>query len=320
MKITILDAGAKFGLHPSWRQYGGPAQYYMFEPDQEEAKYLQEKYADRSDIEVLPTLLDATAGKQKLLIYAHPGGNSVFEPNDSLYWTDLRPGTSEIIDEIKVESVTVDGWAKEHGVQFDFMKIDVEGKEIEVLNGAEQQLKDHVLGVRCEVLLNSLYKDLEPTFGGVGEYLRECGFIFLNFDNFSGNSQARFSEFSNTDRFGMLIALDGLWIKPPSVIEGNMTADTVYKYAAFGLTNNVQDLAMSILIKAAEPGITFSDADASDEESLLACQWLEKEVAALLFSLRDTPRYDNDLLASTFKKIFKKEWVKPGEYYRRYPM
>lgn len=48
-KTTVLDAGGRYGLHPSWKPFTGELLYYLFEPDPVESKRLQKKYSRQSD-------------------------------------------------------------------------------------------------------------------------------------------------------------------------------------------------------------------------------------------------------------------------------
>ena len=42
LKITVIDVGARYGIHPSWKPYQGELSYYLFEPDKKEAHRLKE--------------------------------------------------------------------------------------------------------------------------------------------------------------------------------------------------------------------------------------------------------------------------------------
>ncbi len=49
IRTIVLDAGGRYGLHPSWKPFTGELLYYLFEPDSEEARRLRKKYTHRSD-------------------------------------------------------------------------------------------------------------------------------------------------------------------------------------------------------------------------------------------------------------------------------
>ena len=111
--------------------------------------------------------------------------------------------------------------------------------------------------------------------------------------------------------------MDAIWVKSPQYILERSKRDEVVKFALFCLANNAQDLGMKVLIDFTKAHGPILDQSGVPDPILVM---LEKQVASLLFSLRDRPRYDGVYLAATFKAIFNKNWVKPGEFFRRYPI
>lgn len=332
LKFNILDAGARFGIHESWLDYQGPAHFCLFEPDPEEAERLTGSYKDNPRVEVVQMALAEKAGYVVLNQLRHRGGTTILTPDSSArYWSSLRPNTGNIEGRIDVKCIDIDTWSKQRSINFDFFKIDVEGAECDLIRGAREQLTNSVLGVRAEVLLNSLYTDQGETFSTINSLLLSCGFMFLNFDSYFSNSQAPFSDLYTGERFGQLIGVDGIWVKPPEAVLRSDTSSTdpsrVLKLAYFSLRNGAQDYGMDLLINAAEQGLPMTlemfveDQDQGTRDAArLAIYQLEKEAARLLFALRDRPRYSADYLGSVFQKIFCRPWVKPGEYYHRYPL
>ena len=41
---TVIDAGGRYGKHPTWKPFRGELAYHMFEPDAVEAERLRLKY------------------------------------------------------------------------------------------------------------------------------------------------------------------------------------------------------------------------------------------------------------------------------------
>jgi FkbM family methyltransferase len=331
MKFVVLDAGARFGIHESWVGYDGPLNYFLFEPDPEEVARLKEKYKGNAALEVIGNALGDKDGEIVLNQLKHRGGISVLTPDySSRYWKDVRPTAGIIESTFTVKSTTIDGWCTQRNLELDFCKIDVEGSEVAVIQGGEQQLRNNVLGVRAEVLFNSLYRDQVETFSDINKTLISYGFTFLNFEKNFSNSQIPYSDLHIGEKFGQLIGGDALWVKPPESVlstdKGAINPCSVLKLAYFAMRNGATDLGMSLLTQSADKGVpmvvaSFSD-NVSDSKEIIeqGLFELEREVAKLLFALRDVPRYDASYLSSVFEKIFKKSWVGPGEYYIRYPL
>jgi len=330
--FSVLDAGARFGIHESWLGFEGPVTYYLFEPDSEEVLRLKEKYKDTATVEVMGMALGETEGELVLNQLKHRGGTSFLKPDyNSRYWKDVRPSSGVIERTITVPLTTIDSWCIDKKINLDFCKIDVEGAEAAVIRGAENQLRNNVLGVRAEVLFNTLYENQIETFSEVNKSLSSYGFTFLNFEKNFSNSQIPFSDLHVGEKFGQLIGTDAIWVKPIDSLvpaSGNTPINPyrVLKMAYFAMRNGASDLAMSLLQRSAEkdtPMISScfdKDPSGGEKELISALYQLEREVAQLLFNLRDVPRYEASYLSGIFEKIFQKEWVGPGEYYIRYPL
>ena len=66
-RTTVIDAGGRYGLHPSWKGFDGELDYYIFEPDQLEARRLAEKYARRADeVKVIGRAIAKSDGELKI--------------------------------------------------------------------------------------------------------------------------------------------------------------------------------------------------------------------------------------------------------------
>jgi FkbM family methyltransferase len=315
--ICIVDAGAKFGIHPSNRKFMDLADHYLLDADDDEIRYLKSFYKDFENIHCESLFLDSSSRSLTFYNYAHPGGHSAHAPDpENLYWSELRPNTSEITCESTVETTTLDKFVESLGRDIDFLKVDVEGHEVELLKGAGLSLKS-VLGLRVEIMINTMYRGLDPTFGTVYSYLANKGFVFLNFDEFFSNSFVPFSDFHTKPIFGQLNGADGIWVRDPRLVMEKNDPLEILKYSLFCFANNAEDLAMRVLLAHADRGALLK---AGKDMPDCLVEAVEREVARILFSLRDTPRYGTIFLAETYEKLFAKSWVKPGEYYKRYPL
>ena len=71
---------------------------------------------------------------------------------------------------------TLDHQLERHGLDdVDFIKVDTQGSELFVLQGASQVLGQHVVGVEVEVEFASIYGG-QPLFADVDRHMREHGF------------------------------------------------------------------------------------------------------------------------------------------------
>ncbi|MCB0955487.1 MAG: FkbM family methyltransferase [Ilumatobacter sp.] len=181
--LSVIDAGARWGVADIWQQLGTAVRVVGFEPDVAEALRLQERYEDDPTVSIEPIALGERAGTFTLHITADASGSSLFRTD--LDETD-RTGRvrsrehSEMVDAIEVPVVRLDAWAAEHGLErMDVLKMDVQGAEADILRGAGDLLHRTRL-VLTEVHLNPMYVGA-PLFGEVDALLRAAGFLLWNF-------------------------------------------------------------------------------------------------------------------------------------------
>src|SRR5207248_2510884 len=73
-------------------------------------------------------------------------------------------------------------WAHQAGVdRVDFIKLDTQGSELDILQGAGFLLDD-CLGLQLEVMFSPLYEG-QPLFADVDTYLRSRGFVLWRLDS-----------------------------------------------------------------------------------------------------------------------------------------
>src|SRR5882762_2633990 len=135
LNCVVVDAGARYGLHPSWAELRGLADFHLFEMDADEAARLQHKYEKDARITVYPVALYSSDTTLTYRVSEHHALNSVFESNDDLLRKNeylLRDFTA--IEERSVPARTIDSLFAGEAVHF--IKLDIEGAEYEALKGA----------------------------------------------------------------------------------------------------------------------------------------------------------------------------------------
>jgi hypothetical protein len=117
----------------------------------------------------------------------------------------------------------------------DFMKIDIQGGELNALLGAEGLLSD-VLGLELEVEFVELYST-QPLFGNVCEFLYEKGFEFIDFVNL-----CRW-ERDKHNGFGQCVFGDALFLRTPEKLDyTNISLDKISSYLSILLIYRRYDL------------------------------------------------------------------------------
>jgi FkbM family methyltransferase len=173
--VVALDVGCRDGVRPAWRELGPNALLIGFDPDPAECSRLNDAAPDPARERYEPVALAASDGEATLHLTVDAQSSSLYPPNSralSRYpelWRHEARGTQTIT------TSTVDSWARHAGVEaIDALKVDVQGAELDVLRGAEQQLAS-VRVIEAEVEFQELYEG-QPLFNDVESFLRDRGF------------------------------------------------------------------------------------------------------------------------------------------------
>ena len=177
--LTLIDVGARGGLQRNWRDAEKHLRIIGFEPDPEEYARLANR-KDPARTTCINAALHRAPGEQVLNV-GHLGGTSSFlEPDWDFINRFPDPQRYEVVQRVPVKVETLDRALGEHGVHDpDFAKIDTQGAELAILEGAAAALRDALFGVELEILFGSLYVG-QPGFGELDELLRAAGFQLMD--------------------------------------------------------------------------------------------------------------------------------------------
>lgn len=320
---VVIDAGARYGMHPTWQKFGGPIRYFAFEPDKLEVDRLRQK-SHPIGFEIIGCGLAKERGKRDLHITKHRGYSSFLEVDPESEWfARYRPGEGEVESILRVDTCSIDGFAEERKLAVDFLKVDTEGTELEVLEGAEGQLSTNIMGVRINVNFQAGYKD-QALFTDIHTFLAKSEFILLNIDYF-GRGLPCYGLFRNPDplsldneRYGILFATDGVWLKRYSwlVRQYHQNSDAfayrTLKYAYFCFLNHAADVGLNTLVRfVKEQGGVFSS-EVMNSKLYLS---LRKVYAGFLGRWRVYPDDQWELARSSFKTIFGLDLAAGNKYW-----
>jgi FkbM family methyltransferase len=307
---TVADVGARYGIHPSWNGYDAPLRYIAFEPDPEEAARLRQIYENTAafSYEVLETALDKSKGQRDFYLLKHRGLSSCLKPDlNSECFRHLKPGQAEIEKIIKIETQSGDDVFSGLGVVPDFLKVDTEGTEQDVIEGCEALLSKGVLGIRSSCNFQPCFIG-QRLFSDSHAFLIARGFVLLNLD-YKGFGYPRLGLFRKPDpienedhRYGILVAADAVWIRNPDSLATTFgkeeAAAARLKLSAFCFFNNAPDLAIDLLREGAEAGLP----EAATSSRLY--KMLRLRSARFLGRYRTVPDEQWERASCIFKTIF----------------
>ena len=212
--FQLVDVGCSGGIDRQWRRLGRGLRALGIDPDVAEIERLKAKERNPG-----VTYLNAFAGiapdhpfaikkegkpdldrnpwpRLSTLRYmelAYPKNQQVTdkEKRSANLWPDTRLADPE-------SPVIVPEYLKSSGVtSLDFLKIDVDGKDFDVLNSLDEALADlGVLGVGIEVRFWGSHEETDGTFHNVDRFLKAHGFELFNLSIRRYSTSALPSRFS----------------------------------------------------------------------------------------------------------------------------
>ena len=161
------------------------SQIVAFEVDKDLCEQLNEK--TKPGITYYPVALGRTEKKAPFYITNNPICCSLYKPNEKLIslYNNMEVAMLKAVDSI--ETVSLDYFMKEKGIEAaDFIKIDIQGAELDVFKGGTQTLKE-VVAIVSEVEFIPHYID-QPLFGDVCTFLAQKELMFHKFLGMAGRT------------------------------------------------------------------------------------------------------------------------------------
>ena len=131
------------------------------------------------------TYFNAAVGRRDerrvLYMTRNAGCSSLLPPNQTLYGQFKNCSADlEVIAKRDLDTVSVDAFLPKSGIgTIDFLHLDTQGTELEILQGARGFLSNSIVCVKCEMEFVPLYEG-QALFGDVDPFLRQHGFVLFD--------------------------------------------------------------------------------------------------------------------------------------------
>jgi len=226
--LQLVDIGASGGLQNHWQAAEKYLQVIGFEPDEREFSNLISSEQSNA-IRYLNTALYKKAARLDFFLAKKQMVSSILKPNRSFLDDFPEANRFDIEKTIKLQADSIDHQFEKHQIKdVDFIKIDTQGSELSILEGANNILKNSVFGLEIEVEFSEIYKN-QPLFSEIDNFIRKFGFQLFDLkpyywkrkagQEYGGNKgQLIFADalyFRNIDKFNSSICFnqDDTWKK-----------------------------------------------------------------------------------------------------------
>jgi FkbM family methyltransferase len=184
--LSFLDIGARGGVHDIVEPISKITSVIGFEPNIAECQRLMQNplvINPWHTFSLEQVALFSDERQSNFFEVIEPNNSSIYEPNPVLT-NRYGMGKWAVKGKSKIAVTTLDNVHKskygESQYSGEFIKIDTQGSEYDILKGAECLLKQTTVCVMVEVSFCELYKN-QKLFSEVEIFLRNCGFSFYGF-------------------------------------------------------------------------------------------------------------------------------------------
>ena len=170
----------------------------------------------------------------------------------------------EIREVITMSTVALDDYLPKVGVEtVDFMELDTQGTELEILNGAKNLLEESVLGLKIEAEFYQFYEG-QPLFGDLDAFARSCGFMLFDMSRYH---YRRKDTPLNLKTRGQLVYGHAIYLKDYHFLPEFLKIEKGIKLCMIADYYGFLDYAYEVALHLS---MTQSDSSTSDDAELVA--------------------------------------------------
>lgn len=239
--LIYVDVGASGGIHKRWYQFGSGVKSILFEPDKKEFEKLASNESENAII--VNSALAEKSKKVDFHICNRQEVSSIYKPNRNLLERYENPERFHIQRTISLEANSIDNLLPKEGIhEIDFIKIDTQGSELDILKGANNYF-GNLIGLEVEVEFVELYQG-QPLFTEVNSFVESKGFSLIDLRRYYW----RRKEGGFIGRKGQLIFADALYFREPENLASlvDLTQEKIMRAIHVYLAYGYDDFAITL--------------------------------------------------------------------------
>jgi FkbM family methyltransferase len=155
---TVLEAGAHIGYLSMYfgSLVGDQGKVIVFEPAPANLKYLTQNVAHQPQVQVIEKAVGSSEEIRSFFVEDVTGQNNSFYSDFGMFHNNTAYNNYDAggYREIKVQVTTIDHFCSEANTRPDLVKIDIEGAELEALNGMSQTIAASPPRIMVEITRN----------------------------------------------------------------------------------------------------------------------------------------------------------------------
>lgn len=271
-KLGFIDVGARGGVHDYVLPVAAVTSVLGFEPDEAECQRLRasKSAALWAEFNPLPFALAEDHMEKTLHLVSAATNHSLLPPNPVYVQRYNMQKNWTLIGSEKMQAVTLDSvlCTQINGFFADFIKLDTQGTEYEIMLGGLDTLTNQTTTIVCEVAFCELYQG-QKLFSEVEMLLREHKFSFYGFMPIHTRSKKLLDKKQHVTTERALYA-DAVFFKDPlSMPEINLSQRQVFALFTSALLLGYYDYALEL---AAETWLKSADAQESQRIHALVAE------------------------------------------------